>query len=346
MATSSAGGNEPADGRIDPRFAGVGLTATAMAVYEYMLGDDGWSLATLPTRLGLDREDVTAALDELEDAALIVRGQDSPTIRVVSPQVGLNRLVDARDVELRQKQDDLVTARRATERLIAKTAEQDAARSRMTLEVLSSGPEVASRVSEALDAAKTSVLTMLTVLPSPEALAYAATGDEALLRRGIQTRMLVLAGHLSRSPELVAHVERLTGLGADVRVATMLPMRVIVVDGELAILPADMCDEAGGALFVRHPTLVSLALETFETAWFAATPPEHAQCAETPSWRPSQMQDEVLRLLAAGDKDDSIARRLQVSSRTVRRLISEASEELEVESRFQLAVEVARRKLV
>jgi DNA-binding NarL/FixJ family response regulator len=54
----------------------------------------------------------------------------------------------------------------------------------------------------------------------------------------------------------------------------------------------------------------------------------------------------VLRLLAAGAKDDAIARKLAVSDRTVRRLIAMLMRELAAESRFQLGLRAVRAGLV
>ena len=51
----------------------------------------------------------------------------------------------------------------------------------------------------------------------------------------------------------------------------------------------------------------------------------------------------LLQQLAAGAKDEQIARSLGVSLRTVRRRVSEPVDELGVENRFQAGVEAVRR---
>ena len=52
---------------------------------------------------------------------------------------------------------------------------------------------------------------------------------------------------------------------------------------------------------------------------------------------------EVVTLLARGLKDDAIARRLGVSVRTVRRLISATIDDLQADSRFQAGVVAVQR---
>ncbi len=51
----------------------------------------------------------------------------------------------------------------------------------------------------------------------------------------------------------------------------------------------------------------------------------------------------MLALLAEGAKDETIARRLQLSTRTVRRVIAQAMRECGAQSRFQLAIAAVHR---
>jgi DNA-binding NarL/FixJ family response regulator len=54
----------------------------------------------------------------------------------------------------------------------------------------------------------------------------------------------------------------------------------------------------------------------------------------------------VVRLLSAGLTDEAIGRRLKIADRTVRRIVAHLLAKLGVDSRFELAVECARRNLV
>lgn len=173
--------------------------------------------------------------------------------------------------------------------------------------------------------------------------------ERLALDRGAALRSVYPAAALRR-PAVLAHVRELTGAGARIRVAHSLPLRLIVVDARLAVLPApgDLSDEvsedgpdaaaprvrgrAEAAVVVREPALVALVAELFEYFWSAAsTPPElHPGAAGR-----TDRHDVVLRLLAAGLTDAAIARKLEVSERTVRRLVAELTADLGAESRFQ-----------
>ena len=67
------------------------------------------------------------------------------------------------------------------------------------------------------------------------------------------------------------------------------------------------------------------------------------RCPASTAARPGRPQRFLLRQLAAGAKDEQIARTLGVSLRTVRRRIADLMTELGADSRFQAGVEAARR---
>ena len=55
---------------------------------------------------------------------------------------------------------------------------------------------------------------------------------------------------------------------------------------------------------------------------------------------------QVVALLARGMKDEAVARRLGVSTRTMRRLVAATMDELGAQSRFQAGIEAVRRGFV
>ena len=54
------------------------------------------------------------------------------------------------------------------------------------------------------------------------------------------------------------------------------------------------------------------------------------------------MRHAILSMLAVGSKDEAIARKLDVSTRTVRRAVAAMMDECGAENRFQLAVAAVR----
>ncbi|MFF3764292.1 LuxR C-terminal-related transcriptional regulator [Streptomyces sp. NPDC001922] len=152
------------------------------------------------------------------------------------------------------------------------------------------------------------------------------------------------------SARTTAYLEKLSCLGVRVRVAPLLPFRLIVVDEALALV----CPP-GKLLLVRHPALVRLLGRVFEFCWDGAR--DIARPAPAPdatagtvacrgpadrSPRLTEQQLVILKLWARGRQDAAIARELRVSPRTLRRMVSALLRRLGVSSRFEAGVVAAR----
>ncbi|MFD5561850.1 helix-turn-helix transcriptional regulator [Kitasatospora griseola] len=176
----------------------------------------------------------------------------------------------------------------------------------------------------------------------PDAMEEALRRDRALLGRGV--RMRTLYHHTARfNGPSQAYVEAATALGAEYRTAHELFGRLIVFDRELAFLP--LSDGTWGALVVRQEAMLAYLCDIFEQAWSLARP--FAAAAEDGLEQVSQELDRtIVRMLAAGLKDEAIARRLGMSLRTARRHIADIMDELGAESRFQAGVAAAKAGLL
>ncbi|MFF8789600.1 LuxR C-terminal-related transcriptional regulator [Streptomyces sp. NPDC015125] len=180
---------------------------------------------------------------------------------------------------------------------------------------------------------------VLTIQPGggrdPGKLQDALSRDLDMLRRGV--RMRTLYQHTARgSLPTRLYVEQVSKAGAVVRTTDELPDKMIVFDGELAVLPDRTTLDGNGALLVREPSMLVFLLRTFETIWSSASP----FAADTTGYEnvSGQLQRAIVRLLATGAKDEVVARRVGLSVRTCRRHIAEIMESLGADSRFQAGV--------
>ncbi|WP_380279317.1 LuxR C-terminal-related transcriptional regulator [Kitasatospora purpeofusca] len=222
---------------------------------------------------------------------------------------------------------------------------QERHRAGTALEVVRGAGRIAALLEDAARGARTEALSLRPGQDlSGPALAGKLARERLALAHGAALRTIHPAAALRR-PTVLGHVRELTAAGARIRVAHSLPLWLIVVDARLAILPAPGAGPGGdapvaeAAVVVREPALVALVAELFEYFWSAAwTPAELLPEAEAMTER----QAEVLRLLAAGRTDAAIARKLELSERTVRRLVAELTAGLGAESRFQAGVHAAR----
>lgn len=154
----------------------------------------------------------------------------------------------------------------------------------------------------------------------PAADAHGRWPDE---RRWVPTRLVVERGTAGEYGSLTVR-----------RSPQPLPCRLVIFDRVIAVTASDTTG-VGGALVVREPALVRRLLCLFEAIW--------TDCAPAAPDSPTPGERNLLTLLASGHTDQSIARRLGICDRQVRRRIAELLRRLGAPSRFAAGAEAVRR---
>ena len=132
-------------------------------------------------------------------------------------------------------------------------------------------------------------------------------------------------------------------LGHQVRTHDSLPQPCTILDETTAVIPAGTDSTRGSAYVLHGRGLVAPVQALFDELWAGGRPFVEEDCDGTDKAVSEDRMREVVTLLARGLKDDAIARRLGVSVRTVRRLISATIEDLQADSRFQAGVVAVQR---
>jgi DNA-binding CsgD family transcriptional regulator len=124
-----------------------------------------------------------------------------------------------------------------------------------------------------------------------------------------------------------------------------LPIRLIVVDREIAMIPLAGAtdDQSGGALLLRAGGLLDLAVSLFEVKWRDATRLDAVVDGAVEGSELSARERQILLMLNAGLTDRTVATRLGLSARTVQRYVADMMERAEVDTRLQLGVQATRR---
>ncbi len=317
----------------------LGLTATEWSLYRGLLWNPRATLPELTAELSTAEEDIAGALARLESAGLVVESSSTPSrLRPVYPQIALQRILN-RQSEAHDRESQRL--RGLTEEVAEFTesfVEHRKAYEVSLLNEISDPAEMTSRVNELTREARSEILSFVTHTITPASLEQARRGDRELLDRGIRARGIYLAAALD-DPPTRDYLRWLEGEGALVRVAPSLPIRMIVFDGAAAVVSRRALDPAHGALIVQSPGLIAALVSLFEAYWSHAKPVQ----GDTPSGSaPSRMEQDILTLLAQGMKDDAIAHRLDLSVRTVRRVLNQLYERTGSESRFELGVKATR----
>jgi hypothetical protein len=126
--------------------------------------------------------------------------------------------------------------------------------------------------------------------------------------------------------------------GEEQRVSLAPPSEFAVFDQRALVATAEWGDPASGYVLVRDPMVVAGFTALFDRAFARALPvaPDDAEGHDH-----DDEDDRLVRLLGLGLKDESIARYLGCSLRTVRRRVAQLMERHAVQTRFQLGVSVA-----
>jgi DNA-binding NarL/FixJ family response regulator len=114
-------------------------------------------------------------------------------------------------------------------------------------------------------------------------------------------------------------------------------LRTSILNDDVTLIPTQR-EHASGITVIRSERFATFARELIM---------RHARPVRIdPTPELDSLAAAVLRLLAGGAKDDTIARKLAVSDRTVRRVIADLMTQLSAESRFQLGLRAARTGLI
>jgi DNA-binding CsgD family transcriptional regulator len=168
--------------------------------------------------------------------------------------------------------------------------------------------------------------------------------EEDRLAHGVRYR-LIYEGPMLEDPGQLEVIRLLVGAGARVRILPSLPTKLAIFDGRFAFLAyaPHLADDPGvGALLVRPSPLLDALSTLFEILWDRAVP--FGKAAELPTKRNLTPDDQtLLALLAAGLKDEAIARHLQLGHRTIQRRVARLMSILGVDTRFQAGMQARDR---
>jgi len=178
--------------------------------------------------------------------------------------------------------------------------------------------------------------------------------QEQVSARGV-TYQTIIEQRSLESSDLRNMIREGLALGEQLRVVSVLPMRISIVDDRIGLLvlpklpveasvgvPHFNNPDALKAMLVYESTFLDGLISMFTSYWDLGLPAHFTD----PEVEPDVDDRSFLRLLASGLTDSAIAHELEVSPRTVQRRLNQLCHRFGVSSRFQLGVQVARRGLL
>jgi DNA-binding CsgD family transcriptional regulator len=294
--------------------------------------------AALAEQLGWEVAQVEAELVPLVERGLLA--QTDGLVFALSPHLALGRMSELEARRLLDRERALAGLRAAIPEYAAEERGAELVGSALQPVEVHTGPEVSAVVDALIRSTTGEVLLIHTVewldrpgWPKQDTL----IAREAAGGRGVRSIYPTEALH---RPQWLEAVRRWADVGEDVRLLPSPPLRLMVFGVQAALVPVEWGSSPVRRVIVRTPGVVDALRLLFEVLW--------RQGASMPGTQPAgdRRNQQVLRLLAAGAKDETIARQLGLSLRTVRRRVAEQIGELGATTRFQAGVEAARRRLI
>ncbi|MFF5291122.1 helix-turn-helix domain-containing protein [Paractinoplanes globisporus] len=304
------------------------LPASEEHAYRLLVRMAGAGTEEFAERAGIGSGEATMLLETLQRKGLVTPG---PTFHALPPDVALGEA-------LLREQEALESARQ----LVAALSEEYRSSTRRRsadhlVEIVVGADTLRERLRDLQDSARDEILWFCRA--NPLAMQGPDNAEEkSALTRGVRYRAIYERALLDKPGEL-AGIAEAVGWGEQARTLPLLPVRLAVADGSLAICPLVPDAEWGvaepTAALVRSGELLGALIALFESYWERATPIDGGGAEE-----PDKL---LLSLVVAGMPDKSIATHLGVSKRTVQRRLDRLMSVAGVDSRPGLAFQAAKR---
>lgn len=320
-----------------PEFLGaLSVGPAGERLYRRVLRGDPATLDAHAAQLGWSRPVAGKALANLLAVGLV--HEDPHGVLVAAdPRVAIARLVEERAQEIARTAEQLEDARHAIAQFAADhEAGQGAAR--LPMWEIVPGDLAAGVVAQALATSTGPVLSSVVVADwSPDGIDTALATARTTVESGRPMRSLYPMGVVDEQRSL-DWMARFAEVGEQQRLAATPLSEFAIFGDEVVLAVAEWGQVASDTVQIRDPMLVAMFRALFEHAWAAALP--------VPGSTPTGAERRLLQLLAAGYKDEAIARYLGVALRTVRRHVAALMAEHGVETRFQLGMAAERAGLL
>ncbi|NUO41317.1 MAG: helix-turn-helix transcriptional regulator [Streptomyces sp.] len=313
----------------------LGLTEQSDRLYRAILRRPDLAVADAAKELGVTEDVVREELEELTRLSLLTPAwRRDNRLRVVAPKAALDSLLAHQQAEIVERQRALAESQAAADALLTQYAELHPEEPEHEAERFLGVEAVRAKITELTADVRTEIISFHPGGPQPAAQFEASEPiTTGLLDRGVTVKG-VYQDSIRNDQVSVEHARWLTERSGELRTVPALPMRMIILDRQKALVPIDPDDSSLGAVLLREPGAVAAFCALFDAVWDTATP--FGEPARRSLDDPGSQPRELLRLLAQGYTDEAAARRLGISLRSERRLISELMEKLDAQSRFQL----------
>ncbi|HEY4023802.1 MAG TPA: helix-turn-helix transcriptional regulator [Pseudonocardiaceae bacterium] len=311
-------------------------------MYRAMLRDPRAGVTEIAQQLGWQIDEVKRALDELSRQSLVRPSWEVPDrYHAVAPQVGLAALLSRQEAELRARQEQLSASKLALEHAIEEYTDCQRRQNYAGAEQMIGIDEIRTRIETLAHESTTEIMGFAPDGAQTQANMQASNPlDASILSRGVRLRTIYLDS-ITKDRSSMSYAQWLIEQGGHIRTMPTLPTRMIIYDRTAAVLPIDPENSSKGAVLLTGIGVIMALCELFDLTWERASLLGSAAAAINDGLNPQERA--VLKLLAQGNTDEAVARKLGVSVRTGRRIMASITTRLGAQSRFQAGATAAMR---
>lgn len=320
-------------------FSVLGLGEAEERTYRHLVGLPSAGVGELASALGLDLPVARTALGSLETQGLVVRSAATPDRFTASPpELALGSMIVERQQEIRRAELELHSLNDLFRQAAAGRVGTD------IIDIVRGPQAVAQHFAQLQRGARRTIAAMV---KSEVAVVDAEQNldEEVAIQRGVEYRVIVESQAFNR-PGFAEQAALTAASGEEIRVAENLPLRMLIADGELALLPLHAEGSEGaevGALLLRPSGLLDAMGALFTLCWQRAQPTYLPAGAAGPAGELDEVDQHLLVLLRAGITDQAMAAQLGISLRTVQRRLQQLMSRAQARTRFQLGISAITR---
>ncbi|MCW3838990.1 transcriptional regulator TrmB [Micromonospora yasonensis] len=320
----------------------LGLSPEDEAVYGMLAGRAEANPAELGEALHLPIPVVDATLSHLMACGLVKSTPDG-AFAAAPPAVALGALISERRAALRSAELALVTLAEEHRRAMAGRSISE------LVEVVTGVEAVRHRFAQVQHAARTEVRSFVTT-PAVAVPIGANSAEAQLVAQGVRYRVVVDRAVLAEPGAVAGTIESLRS-GVEVRVVESLPIKLVLADNELGLVPLTVEPDGEPGVVLLHRTGLLAAMDAmFELVWRYAHPigvsalggltDDAASRADADA--PTTLDRKILALLLAGLTDQVVANQLGISLRSLQRRLRVLMDLAGVRTRMELGWYAAR----
>ncbi|HEX5314294.1 MAG TPA: helix-turn-helix domain-containing protein [Gammaproteobacteria bacterium] len=324
----------------------LGIGAAEESIYDWLLTHAGATVHEIARARAVTAGKVQRLLDAMASKGLVTHAPERPRRYIAAaPDIALKALALRRQEGLRRAEAEIQKLQRRA------AAAQRRGEQEQIVELVTTRAAEAQILEQVQRAAQHEFVSLMRSPMRVSRLEDSSETDSRTQReaqaRGVRYRSIVDAQYLEL-PGAVRRMRSDAEAGEEVRIFPGLPLKLVLADRRIGIIPLKLQDADGPSLIVRSSALLDAIYALFEMLWERAAPVSFGAFGAIEAGDAAALfsseAEKLIDLMTTGLNDKRLADELDISMRTLRRRTVELMKSLNAHTRFQAGWIAASRR--